>query len=99
MIFGVGQINSMNPEELQEVKEILTPHLPKVLHEQGLQMVFFMLTDIPKESTELLCCGSGARKCIQDAFDVAEDAEEVLLKGVVSRKKQLIPTLVSSLQQ
>ena len=99
MVFGVGQINSMNQEELQEVKEILTPHLPKVMHDNKLQMVFFMLTDIPGESTELLCCGTGAKKCIRDAFDVPEDAEEILLKGVVSRKKQLIPTLVSSLQQ
>ena len=99
MVFGVGQINSMNQEELQEVKEILTPYLSKVLLKQKLQMVFFMLTDIPAESTELLCCGTGARKCIQEAFDVPEDAEDVLLKGVVSRKKQLIPTLVSSLQQ
>lgn len=98
-IFGVGQINSMNKEELEEIKEKLTGHLPKVLKENGLQMIYFMLTDILDESTELLCCGTGAKAYIADAFDVPENAEKIILKGVVSRKKQLIPALVATLQQ
>lgn len=99
MVFGVGQLNSMSKEELQEVKEMLTPYLPEVLEKNGVQMVFFMLTDILDESTELLCCGAKAKEYIIDAFDLKEDSEEMILKGVVSRKKQLIPTLVSELQQ
>jgi len=99
MVFGVGQLNSMSKEELQEVKEMLTPYLPEVLEKNGVQMVFFMLTDILDESTELLCCGAKAKEYIIDAFDLKEDSEKMILKGVVSRKKQLIPTLVSELQQ
>lgn len=78
---------------------MLTPYLPEVLEKNGVQMVFFMLTDILDESTELLCCGAKAKEYIIDAFDLKEDAEKMILKGVVSRKKQLIPTLVSELQQ
>lgn len=98
-VFGVGQINSMNKEELAEIKEKLTEHLPKVLKENNLQMIYFMLTDILDESTELLCVGNNAREYIVDAFDLNEDTDKVILKGVVSRKKQLIPTLVGTLQQ
>lgn len=98
-VFGVGQINSMNKEELAEIKEKLTEHLPKVLKENNLQMIYFMLTDILDESTELLCCGTGARANIAEAFDIPENAEKTILKGVVSRKKQLIPALVAVLQQ
>lgn len=98
-IFGVGQINSMNKEELEEMKELLKDYLPEALKRNGLQMVYFMLTDILDESTELLCCGSGAREYILDAFDLPEDTGRIILKGVVSRKKQLIPTLVAALQQ
>lgn len=98
-VFGVGQINSMNKEELSEIREILMPHLPKVLESHNLQMIYFMLTDILEESTELLCCGHGARSYIIDAFDLREDIDPIILKGVVSRKKQLIPTLVGALQQ
>lgn len=99
IVFGVGQINSMNREELQEIKEVLVPYLPKVLETHSLQMIYFMLTDILDESTEIICCGHGARSYIADAFDLPEDAERIILKGVVSRKKQLIPTLVGALQQ
>ena len=99
VVFGVGQVNSMNPEELAEAKAVLKPHLPEIMRENGLQMIFFMLTDILNESTELLCYGNGARKCLQDAYDVSEESEKIILKGVVSRKKQLIPALVSALQQ
>lgn len=99
VVFGVGQINSMNKDELKEIKSVLTPHLPEVLKSNRLQMVYFMLTDILDESTELLCVGNNAREYIIDAFDLNEDTDKVILKGVVSRKKQLIPTLVGTLQQ
>ena len=68
MVFGVGQLNSMSKEELQKVKEMLTPYLPKVLEKNGVQMVFFMLTDILDESTELLCCGARAKEYIIDVL-------------------------------
>lgn len=97
--FGVGQINSMNPEELQEIKEILLPYLERAALRQKVHMVFFMLTNIVEESTELLCYGKGAREQMVEAFDLPLDTTEVILQGVVSRKKQLIPTFVVSLQQ
>ena len=99
VVFGVGQINSMNKDELKEIREVLMPHLPEVLKSNNLQMVYFMLTDILDESTELLCVGNNAKEYIIDAFDLGEDTDKVVLKGVVSRKKQLIPTLVGTLQQ
>ena len=98
-IFGVGQVNSMNEDELKEIREIVEPHLEKARRSHGLNMIFFMLTNIITESSELLCCGPEAREKILSAYDLSEDTEKILLKGVVSRKKQLVPTLVGSLQQ
>ena len=98
-VFGVGQINSMSKEELSEIKEKIEGHLPHILESHQLHMVYFMLTDILDETTELLCCGTGAKAPIVDAFDVPEGTDKVILRGVVSRKKQLIPALVSALQQ
>ena len=89
----------MSKEELQEVRKKLEPYLEKAMKEHGLDMIYLMLTDILDESSELLCQGHGARETIIDAFDLPEDTEHMVLKGVVSRKKQLIPALVGALQQ
>mgnify|MGYP000379456040 CR=1 FL=1 len=97
--FGVGQITSLDAGELESIKEQLLPQMESECGKHGIEMVFFMLTDILDESTELLCCGAKAKEYIIDAFDLKEDSEKMILKGVVSRKKQLIPTLVSELQQ
>lgn len=96
--FAVGQINSMNAVELEEVREKLIPYLPTAYQEIGLNMVFFMLTNIVKETTELLCYGPNADVLVREAFQLPEDTDYIL-KGLVSRKKQLIPALVGALQQ
>lgn len=98
-VFGVGQVNSMSAEELKEIKEIVEPHLEKARQNHSLNMIFFMLTNIITESSELLCCGPEAREKILNAYDLPDDTEQIMLRGVVSRKKQLVPTLVGALQQ
>ena len=97
--FGVGQVNSMHKEELQEIKSRVFPYLENAAVSQRLDMVFFMLTNIVEESTELLCYGKSAKDQVLNAFDLPADTEEIHLAGVVSRKKQLIPSFVVSLQQ
>lgn len=96
--FGVGQVNSMNQEELVELKQRLCPYMEKQLKQSGLQMLFFMLTDIVQESTELLYVGSNAQELIRDAMGVEPRGDSFILKGVVSRKKQLIPAIMTVLQ-
>ena len=98
-IFGVGQITSMSKEELAAIRDMMTEHLPKVLEAHNLNMIYFMLTDILAESTELLCVGTGAKGIALSAFDLPDNAKSLILKGVVSRKKQLIPVLVETMQQ
>ena len=97
--FGVGQINSMNPAELIEIKERLIPYLEKALGTHGESMLFFMLTDIIHESTELLCYGGESEELVEEAFHKAPQDCSVVLPGVVSRKKQLIPAFMNALQQ
>lgn len=97
--FGVGQISSMSAEELREIKTEVSAYLEQARKTQGLDMIFFMLTNIVAESSELLCAGNRAREKMISAFDLKGNPEMIELKGVVSRKKQLVPTLVSALQQ
>lgn len=99
VVFGIGQVNSMSAEELVEIKEIIEPHLEKVRIDHGLNMIFFMLTNIMEESSELLCTGPEARERAIRAFGLEEGVKELHLPGVVSRKKQMVPTMVQELQK
>ena len=99
IMFGVGQLTSMNQDELDEVKGRLIPYLEEARKTQGLHMLYLMMTNILEESTELLCCGENAKEQVLEAFELPGDTEKILLKGVVSRKKQMIPVLVTYLQQ
>ena len=95
--FGVGQITSMDGGELDKLKERMIPYIEKSFGEHGADMLFFMLTDIMEESTDLLIFGEGAEEAAKKAFK-SEEEERMYLRGVVSRKKQIIPALMNVLQ-
>lgn len=97
--FGVGQINAMTAEELSDIKEKLLPYLKEAAEEVKLNMIFFMLTNISHETTELLYIGEGAEKLLEDAFGILPEEGSIWLEGVISRKKQLIPALMAVMQQ
>lgn len=102
--FGVGQISSLNAGELEELKDRMLPYMAKAREEHGMDMMFFMLTNILTESTELLCEGQGAEQLIAGAFRTYSEEgagvkdHVVSLPGVVSRKKQLIPGIMLAVQ-
>lgn len=97
--FGVGQINAMTEEELADIRKKLLPYLRETADSMKVNMIFFMLTNIISESTELLYVGDNAEELIQNAFGVQADVDSFRLEGVISRKKQLIPALMASMQQ
>ena len=95
----MGQISSMASDELHEIKERLLPYMEQECGKHSMQMIFFMLTNILEETTELIFCGEGAKELAQKAFRVNADEHSVILKNVVSRKKQLIPAMMRVLQE
>ena len=98
MTFGVGQISSMDREELDEIKGKLEPAMNELMKEKELNMLFFMLTDVMEESSDILWAGPGARELIAEAFG-AGDGENFRLDGVVSRKKQMVPAIMGALRR
>lgn len=96
--FGVGQISSMDSDELVEIKERLVPFMVSECGRHGVTRVFFMLTNIIEESTELLYYGEGSEEMVRIAFHMEPKDGVFDLKGVVSRKKQLIPALMEAAQ-
>lgn len=96
--YGVGQITSMNRNELLSVEERLLAYMESTLEDMETDMIFFMLTDILKESTRLLFVGKDAKAVVENSFHLEAEENYIDLEGVVSRKKQLIPKLTAGLQ-
>ena len=84
--FGVGQLSAMTQEELEQVRD-------------KIEMVFVMLTNIIEETTYLICAGEKADDLVEKAYHVHKEGDYHVLKGVVSRKKQLIPMFMSAMQE
>ena len=105
LLIGIGQVSSLNSKELKELKPRMRDYMLSILDGSGMDMLFLMLTDILKESTTLICVGSGAENLVANAFHIEEELVRgsvdnyVELPGVVSRKKQLVPQLVMGVQE
>ena len=96
--FGVGQISSMDEEELLDIKDKIMPYMKEQLASQGINMIFFMLTNMIATETLLIALGNGAGDVIENGFDAPKLEDGVYrLEGVVSRKKQLIPEILTVL--
>lgn len=99
LVFGVGQITAMDHKELDAIKDKLLPYMEKALADHGVNMMFFMLTDILQGNTRLLYNGNGARELAIKAFHLPADTEAIMLQDVVSRKKQIIPAMIIAAQE
>ena len=96
---GIGQINSLDAAELEDIRERLVTYLDKAYNEHGMDIIYFMFTNIIEESTEIVAKGPEAEELISEAFEVPVEDGTAVLRGVVSRKKQFVPPLMETLNQ
>ncbi len=93
--FGMGQITSFNGDILAHLKPRLLEYMRTIYKEKDVDMLFFMLTNIFTEDTELLYYGKDADLLLAKAFKQEKvTGGSITLEDVVSRKKQVIPTLM-----
>ncbi|MCD7863024.1 MAG: putative manganese-dependent inorganic diphosphatase [Lachnospiraceae bacterium] len=97
--FGVAQITSMNSSVLDVVGQKVKPYMEDTCGKNDTQMLFFMLTNIITESTDLICVGEGSTHYVENAFQVKVTDGHCVLPGVVSRKKQMIPAMMSAIHE
>ncbi len=99
LVLGIGQITALSAEELSKIKERLLPVMERVYDTHEVDMLYFMLTNIIEESTELLCLGKDSEEVVEEAFHQKTTDGSARLPGVVSRKKQLVPTFMMAISQ
>jgi manganese-dependent inorganic pyrophosphatase len=89
---GVGQIEVMDLSVLEPRRKDILEDMETVRKEEGLSFVLIMLTDVMKEASDLLFVGKPVDK-FEKAFEGKMENNSIYKKGVLSRKKQVIPPL------
>ena len=98
--FGVAQGSYMTRKNLQAAQALLQPYLEEARNKQNVEDIYMLLTDVPKEESVVISDGRYASEVLSDGFETqpAEDGS-FTLPGVVSRKKQFIPALMTAYQE
>ena len=94
---GVAQVNTVNEAEVLERKEKLLAEIDNIIAKEGLKFFMLAITNILTNDSTALVSGNG-NDVIEKAFGEKVDSNLVILKGVVSRKKQIIPPLTKAIQ-
>ena len=94
---GVAQVNTVNEAEVLERKEKLLAEINNIITKEGLKFFMFAITNILSNDSLALVSGNG-NDIIEKAFGEKVASNSVTLKGVVSRKKQIIPPLTKAIQ-
>lgn len=95
---GVAQVNTVNEAELLERKEKLLVEINNIIKKEGLKFFIFAITNILSNDSTGIVAGDG-NAVIEKAFNEKIDNNLIALKGVVSRKKQIIPPLTKAIQE
>ena len=95
---GVAQVNTVNKAELLERKEKLLVEINNIIKKEGLKFFIFAITNILSNDSTGIVAGDG-NAIIEKAFNEKIDNNLIALKGVVSRKKQIIPPLTKAIQE
>ncbi|WP_071672949.1 manganese-dependent inorganic pyrophosphatase [Nioella nitratireducens] len=92
--FRVSVLETTSPATVLSRKDSLVATMPKVAEEDGVDQVLLFVVDILNEESTLLVPNALVKSVAEKSFStVVGDADSVVLPGVVSRKKQIIPNL------
>ena len=98
--FGVAQGSYMTRKNLQAAQKLLQPYLEEARNKQNVEDLYMLLTDVPKEESVVICAGRHADEMLRSGFEIEPAADgSWTLPGVVSRKKQFIPALMTAYQE
>lgn len=95
LLFGVGQVEVVGFDEFFEMKEMLRKALKRVKEQDRLALAGLMVTDIYSETTLFLVEGKNELAHVMGYPQFEPHLYE--LKGVMSRKKQMVPHLLKVL--
>ncbi|WP_332286316.1 manganese-dependent inorganic pyrophosphatase [Bacillus velezensis] len=94
----IAQVNTVDIEDVKKRQPELEAALSKVIAEKNLDLFLLVITDILENDSLALAIGDQASK-VEKAFNVTLENNTALLKGVVSRKKQVVPVVTDAIAE
>ncbi len=91
----INQVNTASIEDVMQMKSDLEAGMQKVMDEKSLDLFMLLITDIVNSNSQTIALGKRA-DLIEKSYGVKLENNTALLKGVVSRKKQVVPILTEN---
>jgi manganese-dependent inorganic pyrophosphatase len=93
----IAQVNAVDTNDVLSRQKEIEESLSKQISDRQLDLFLFVVTDILTNDSVGLALGKMTH-AVETAFNSKLDNNTVLLKGVVSRKKQIVPVLTDTLK-
>ncbi|WP_394153541.1 manganese-dependent inorganic pyrophosphatase [Loktanella salsilacus] len=91
--FRVSVLETTSPAAVLDRKDALVAAMPAVAAEDGVDQVLLFVVDIIREEATMLLPNDLTKQVAKASFDADTSGDTVVLPGVMSRKKQIIPNL------
>ncbi|MBB6449621.1 manganese-dependent inorganic pyrophosphatase [Geomicrobium halophilum] len=89
----IAQVNTVDVADVLEHKGEIMAKMDGTVKDKQLSVFLFVITDILNNDSTVIAAGNDSSK-VENAFDVTLEEDTAVLKGVVSRKKQIAPVLM-----
>jgi manganese-dependent inorganic pyrophosphatase len=90
----ISVLETTSPDIVLARKDSLIAEMKNVAKEDGVDQVLLFVVDILNEQSNLLIPNQQVKDIAEKSFKVVIEEDIIVLPGVVSRKKQIIPNLV-----
>ncbi|GAV10609.1 manganese-dependent inorganic pyrophosphatase [Paenibacillus sp. MER 180] len=94
----IAQVNAVDVNDVLSRQAEVEAALNDIIATKGLDLFVFVVTDILNSDSVALALGSKT-EAVEKAYNVTLENNTALLKGVVSRKKQIVPVLTDTLSK
>lgn len=91
----IAQVNTVDTADLLKRETDIKQAMTNTIERKGLHLFVFAITNILTNDSTVIALGDEANK-VEAAFNVKLENDQALLKGVVSRKKQIVPPLTEA---
>ncbi|NGP58317.1 manganese-dependent inorganic pyrophosphatase [Paenibacillus thiaminolyticus] len=94
----IAQVNAVDVNDVLSRQAEVEAALSDMIAKKGLDLFVFVVTDILNSNSVAIALGSKS-DAVEKAYNVSLENNTALLKGVVSRKKQIVPVLTETLSK